>query len=406
MDDLDYVSPDELFSRFSGLESTDGDPFWNASPMLNLADSGNLQLKDDDDSAFALLPNNLPKIGTKRSASEADLDGEDELARLLESCKSDLRESSPLAVPSLQSLDSSDSLVQVQAQNIIAIDQKRHPIDEIIVQETLRRLKSDDFIQSIVAQPFYSSNPDLASRWSRKHTWTVVRHIMDVYRSRTSRPGNLTDIDTVRHTTLKVIRSFYSVNRLQSNNDKLNCRIKRDLRIAMNALFVSGMCTTIRADKSSLSDERIAMHFLIQSLLASDEKAGVSSSFLKVAFVYSKTITDTIVGMLEKKSPTSGKSEANGRILSTPGRAANLISHVVVVYKTLGLVEDGVVHLKQSDSSKKKEPVATVLSTSTLRSAYSKRKNKVDVLHIGHGIDDINPGRIIRFIKETGTEIQ
>lgn len=237
------------------------------------------------------------------------------------------------------------------------------------------------------------------AKWTRKHTWTTLRHIVDTYKEKLQSQGEFEDINNVRPLVIRVIERWFAIKGLDIRELKMDC-IKRDIRVALNALFVSGIFTSSRDASSSLSEERFAMHFLVRSLAAtSPEDDCVSTDLIKVAFIYAKTLfhfSNQIANEKQKDEKTSIAAPLH------PGRLSHLINHIITVYKVLGLVEDRVIHLKNSPGAKSKEPIESVSISSFMRNSYGYSKNKLEVPALGNGPSDISIECILRFINETG----
>ena len=236
-------------------------------------------------------------------------------------------------------------------------------------------------------------------KWTRKHTWTTIRHIVDTYRNNCTSPCELDDTTHVRPLVLRVIERWCANNGLDIRELKMDC-IKRDIRVALNALFVAGIFTSSRESASKLSEERFAMHFLVRSLVSTSTKDEcVSTDLIKVAFIYAKTLfhfSNHRGTEQERDSKTSETASIQ------PGRLSQLINHIMAVFKVLGLVEDRVIHLKKSPGSKSKEPIESLSISSFMRESYAYSKHKLDIPALGNEPSDISIKCIMRFIRETG----
>jgi len=285
---------------------------------------------------------------------------------------------------------------------------KRHKTESIapvpvstrrqIESASLHRMQSDSFLsrqaRSIGKQRLRSD-----AKWTRKHTWTAIRHIVDTYRNNSTSPCGLDDTNHVRPLVLRVIESWCVHNRLDIRKLKMDC-IKRDIRVALNALFVAGIFTSSRESSNKWSEERFAMHFLVRSLASTSTKDEcVSTDLIKVAFIYVKTL-------FHFANNSAVEQERDGKTPGTtslqPGRLSQLINHIMAVYKVLGLVEDRVIHLKKNPGAKLKEPIESVSISPLMRESYAYSKHKLEIPALGNGPSDISIKGIMRFIRETG----
>lgn len=267
-----------------------------------------------------------------------------------------------------------------------------------IESAALDRMQSDSFLSRQV-RSIGKQRLRYDAKWTRKHTWTAIRHIVDTYRNNSTSSCGLDDINHVRPLVLRVIQSWCVHNRLDIPKLKMDC-IKRDIRVALNALFVAGIFTSSRESSNKLSEERFAMHFLVRSLASTSTKDEcVSTDLIKVAFIYVKTL-------FHFANNSAVEQERDGKTPGTtslqPGRLSQLINHIVAVYKVLGLVEDRVIHLKKKPGAKLKEPIESVSISPLMRESYAYSKNKLEIPALGNGPSDISIEGIMRFIRETG----